>query len=224
MIYLFCNVYYGMPFIETLERFSREYGIPATLVLSRKSDITNPLVRNAWKPLRWAKARAQERQLARHYGLPVLIVENVNSLFFAYRVCIGDAGFIAGFNQILKARLITRFEHLINFHPSILPLYRGPVPSHWCMVNGEIDSGFTMHRVTERIDDGEILYQEVVPIAGLESEAEVDDRIARTAASCFDQYLREVMLRRNAWKSVTVDAFKVYKQHVHYLTFPEKTA
>ena len=53
----------------------------------------------------------------------------------------------------------------INKHAALLPNYRGVWPVFWCLLNGEHQVGFTLHEMTERIDDGKILYQETIPIA-----------------------------------------------------------
>jgi methionyl-tRNA formyltransferase len=45
----------------------------------------------------------------------------------------------------------------IGAHPSLLPRHRGPDPYFWAIDSGDIDSGVTIHRLTERYDDGEIL-------------------------------------------------------------------
>jgi methionyl-tRNA formyltransferase len=222
VIYLICNTRYGGPFIEVLAGLHRQTGLAAALVFSGREDSQRSLRRIASKPLVWAKRKFDEHQLREQYGLPALIVENINNPEFLRRISSRDCAFIAGFNQILKHHTLAKFRFVINFHPSILPLYRGPVPSYWCLVNGENQSGFTMHRVTERIDDGEVLYQEVMPIADLESEAEIDQRIAKAGAIVFGRFLNDVVLRQGGWTPRRVDAFEVYRNHIAYLSFPKK--
>ena len=50
----------------------------------------------------------------------------------------------------------------INVHPSLLPKYRGPSPMQWAIRNGEEETGITVIRMNERMDAGDILYQENV--------------------------------------------------------------
>ena len=45
----------------------------------------------------------------------------------------------------------------INIHPSLLPQYRGPVPTAWAIENGEKHFGITIHLMDEGIDTGDIL-------------------------------------------------------------------
>jgi methionyl-tRNA formyltransferase len=45
----------------------------------------------------------------------------------------------------------------IGAHPSLLPRHRGPDPYFWAIDAGDAETGVTVHRLTERYDDGEIL-------------------------------------------------------------------
>jgi len=49
---------------------------------------------------------------------------------------------------------------VINIHPSLLPYYRGPVPTAWAIINNEKEFGITIHQVDSGIDTGDILVQE----------------------------------------------------------------
>ena len=45
----------------------------------------------------------------------------------------------------------------IGAHPSLLPRHRGPDPYFWAIDSGDSETGVTVHRLTERYDDGDIL-------------------------------------------------------------------
>lgn len=88
---------------------------------------------------------------------------NVNDPGFVKRVkkLNPDLGIVSNFGQILRAPLLDApFWGFINFHPSLLPCYRGPHPFEEILANNERVSGITWHRMTETIDNGEILLQE----------------------------------------------------------------
>jgi len=52
----------------------------------------------------------------------------------------------------------------INYHPSLLPRYRGGSAIHWAIINGETETGVTIHYIDAGIDTGDIILQERVPI------------------------------------------------------------
>ncbi|WP_214106449.1 methionyl-tRNA formyltransferase [Acrocarpospora catenulata] len=47
----------------------------------------------------------------------------------------------------------------INVHPSLLPKYRGPIPVHWAVRNGDPEVGVTIHWMNDDFDSGNILVQ-----------------------------------------------------------------
>lgn len=47
----------------------------------------------------------------------------------------------------------------INVHPSLLPKYRGPVPTLWAILNDEKKVGVTLHYIDSGIDTGDIIAQ-----------------------------------------------------------------
>jgi UDP-4-amino-4-deoxy-L-arabinose formyltransferase/UDP-glucuronic acid dehydrogenase (UDP-4-keto-hexauronic acid decarboxylating) len=51
-----------------------------------------------------------------------------------------------------------------NLHGSLLPKYRGRAPLNWVLVNGESETGVTLHRMVNRADAGDIVAQKSVAI------------------------------------------------------------
>lgn len=52
----------------------------------------------------------------------------------------------------------------INLHLGLAPVYRGSSPGFWELYHGEREVGVTVHRITERLDGGDILAQERFPL------------------------------------------------------------
>jgi methionyl-tRNA formyltransferase len=48
----------------------------------------------------------------------------------------------------------------INVHPSLLPKHRGPSPMQWAILNGDEITGITIMKMVEKMDAGNIIYQE----------------------------------------------------------------
>ncbi|MER2474560.1 methionyl-tRNA formyltransferase [Photorhabdus laumondii] len=65
----------------------------------------------------------------------------------------------------------------IQYHPSLLPQYRGPSAINWAIINGEKTTGFTIFRPNEILDDGDILLQYEAKILEDESAGELYRRI-----------------------------------------------
>jgi methionyl-tRNA formyltransferase len=69
----------------------------------------------------------------------------------------------------------------VNCHPSLLPAHRGPNPYVSAIVSGEIRTGVTFHRMTQRWDAGLILLQREVPIDPEDTGGSLRTRCARVA-------------------------------------------
>jgi methionyl-tRNA formyltransferase len=52
----------------------------------------------------------------------------------------------------------------IQYHPSLLPRYRGPSSINWPIIKGDTQTGLTIFRPTEGLDEGPIILQKTVPI------------------------------------------------------------
>ena len=68
-------------------------------------------------------------------------------------------------NQIFKKDLISLpSKGIINLHTSLLPKYRGLMPTFWVLKNNEEYTGVSVFFVDEGIDTGEIITQEKLKI------------------------------------------------------------
>lgn len=73
-----------------------------------------------------------------------------------------------------------------NLHPSLLPKYAGLNPWDNIFHNKETIGGVTLHRITEKVDAGEFLFQQEYPICceeGIETARQKADQIAATLIS-----------------------------------------
>lgn len=57
----------------------------------------------------------------------------------------------------------------INYHPSLLPKYRGGSAINWAVIGGETETGVTIHFIDEGVDTGDIILQEKVTVEANDS-------------------------------------------------------
>jgi len=83
-----------------------------------------------------------------------------------------DLILVSSFNQILPKAIITIPRiGIVNFHPSLLPKYRGATPTVWALMNGEKETGMTAHFIEdEKIDSGRIIAQEKIKIESSDND------------------------------------------------------
>lgn len=76
-----------------------------------------------------------------------------------------DIVVVCHFKQVLKKNIIDIPKYgCINLHPSLLPNYRGLSPQHWPIINGDKETGITVHFINEGIDKGDIIIQHKIAI------------------------------------------------------------
>jgi len=70
----------------------------------------------------------------------------------------------------------------LNVHGSLLPKYRGRAPVNWAILNGETETGVTLHYMVAKPDAGPIVAQERVPIGIDDTALAVSLAVAEAAA------------------------------------------
>jgi methionyl-tRNA formyltransferase len=70
-------------------------------------------------------------------------------------------------------------EGPINVHPSLLPLYRGPSPIQRAILSGDEMTGITLIRMNEKMDEGDVIYQEQVMIGKGENFIDLSERLSK---------------------------------------------
>jgi len=93
-----------------------------------------------------------------------------------------DIIIVASFHQILKSEIIKLPKFgFVNLHPSLLPLYRGPSPLNWVILNDETKTGVTAHYLIEKIDAGNVLLQNEIDITRNETIGSIFKKVSITA-------------------------------------------
>ena len=90
---------------------------------------------------------------------------------------------LAGFLKILSPEFIRHFpRHIVNIHPSLIPAFSGPGfygrRVHEAVYHAGVKwTGATVHFVSEVVDGGAILLQEVVPVLEADGPEEIARRV-----------------------------------------------
>ena len=104
--------------------------------------------------------------LARARGLAVLTPERLDGAEEErIRALAPDLIFSFYYRSLIPERIL-RLAPLgaFNMHGSLLPRYRGRACVNWAVLNGETETGVTLHHMTARADRGRIVDQASIPI------------------------------------------------------------
>jgi len=77
-----------------------------------------------------------------------------------------EIGIMAFVLQFAPQELVTIPRHgTIQYHPSLLPKYRGPSSINWPIIKGEIETGLTIFRPSDGLDEGAVILQKKTPLS-----------------------------------------------------------
>ena len=127
------------------------------------------------------------RGIAHKYNIPLYSIKNINSEKFLKLVeelhpdiILSSQGHVVG-ERLLS---IPKFG-ILNKHAGMLPKYRGVYPVFWAMLNNEEEIGVTVYFMNEKLDDGDILIQEMIPITPEDTFESLYRRVVEIAPRSF---------------------------------------
>jgi methionyl-tRNA formyltransferase len=179
-VVLFAYHTLGVRCLEVLERA----GCDVALVVTHADDPGET---------RWFESVADA---ARGRGLPVLTPASPSPPDLAARLRELAPALVvsAMYRRLLSASILAiPSVAAVNLHPSYLPRYRGRAPVNWVLVNGETETGVTLHDMTPAADAGDVIAQDRVPIAPDDTAASLFRRIDVAGAALFARALPAVL-------------------------------
>jgi methionyl-tRNA formyltransferase len=126
---------------------------------------------------------ASVRELAQRHGVPY-VTSDINEPANVARLREIAPDFLFSFyyrNMIKREVLDIPRRGALNLHGSYLPRYRGRVPVNWAVINGETETGATLHYMVEKPDAGDIVDRERVAIAFTDTAFDVFNKVTEAA-------------------------------------------
>jgi methionyl-tRNA formyltransferase len=135
---------------------------------------------------------ASVADLARSRGIAVIMPPDPNTPEVVERVAAERPDFLFSFyyrHMLGRDLLVLPAAGAYNMHGSLLPRYRGRVPVNWAIINGETETGVTLHAMTEKPDRGAVVAQRAVPIGIDDTAQDVFERVTGAAERTLDMVL-----------------------------------
>lgn len=144
----------------------------------------------------WFESAAELAQL---HGIPVIAPgdPNVPDVVEKIRAVQPDFFFSFYYRKMLKRELLEIPKRgAFNMHGSLLPKYRGRVPVNWAIIQGETETGATLHCMADKPDSGDIVAQQAVPILPDDTAREVFNKVTVAAEIALNACLPDLLAGR----------------------------
>jgi methionyl-tRNA formyltransferase len=125
------------------------------------------------------------RRLAEQHQLPVFTPERLDAGDWVERLRAWQPDFIFSFyyRRLLPVAVLESARRgALNLHGSLLPHYRGRCPANWVLINGERETGVTLHYMVAKADAGDIVAQRRVAIADEDTAYSLHGKLTSAAA------------------------------------------
>jgi ribonuclease HI len=118
---------------------------------------------------------------------------------------------LAGFLLQFPISIIKEFPNILNIHPALLPKYGGKgmygMNVHRAVLeNKELETGITIHFVTEHYDEGEIVFQKTISVEDCSFAEEVAEKIHQLEQEYFPAEIEKMIQKFN---------LKTYEVHIY---------
>jgi UDP-4-amino-4-deoxy-L-arabinose formyltransferase/UDP-glucuronic acid dehydrogenase (UDP-4-keto-hexauronic acid decarboxylating) len=131
-------------------------------------------------------------ELAARRNLPVFAPEDVNHPLWLEKIRALKPDVLFSFyyrKLVAKDLLAIPPAGCFNLHGSLLPKYRGCAPANWALLNGETQTGVTLHHMISRPDAGDIVGQRPVAIDPADDAATLNRKLTEAAKPLLDELL-----------------------------------
>lgn len=133
-------------------------------------------------------------RFAQKHNIPVVEVEKAREAIEKLKELKPDLFFVVDFGKIIPQDILDIPKHgTINFHPSLLPKYRGPSPIVTPILNGDSETGFSYMLLDAEMDHGPILYQETISIASNDTAGALEQKLFERGIGKLEHIVKEFL-------------------------------
>lgn len=105
-----------------------------------------------------------------------------------------DLAIVASYGFIVPQAVINHFSlGMINWHPSLLPYYRGPTPVQTAIRNGDTKTGLSWIQMNEEMDAGDIIHQEEIDITEADTTQSILEKAIHLGVNHLPQIIQKAL-------------------------------
>lgn len=133
------------------------------------------------------------KEKAIELGLPVFQPENIKTDYQKITNQNLDFIIVAAYGQMIPEQVISHARYqAINVHASLLPKYRGGSPMHRAIQYGDNETGITVMYMAMKMDSGDILAQESIPITKDDNVGTLEEKLGLVGKNLLLDVLEDI--------------------------------
>lgn len=132
--------------------------------------------------------------VAERHNIPVLQPQKLSDITKHIQALDHPVGVLVSYGKIIPQSIIDLFEPgIINLHPSLLPLYRGPSPIESAIKNGDAATGVSIMQLSAKMDAGPVYVAKEYPLSGTETRPELHHTLATIGTNLLLETLPQII-------------------------------
>lgn len=132
--------------------------------------------------------------VAERHNIPVLQPQKLSDIADTIKTLDHPVGVLVSYGKIIPQSIIDLFSPgIINLHPSLLPLYRGPSPIESAIKNGDAVTGTSIMQLSAKMDAGPVYAAKEYPLHGTETRLELYHTLATIGTDLLLEVLPQIM-------------------------------
>jgi methionyl-tRNA formyltransferase len=171
--------------LPTLEKLHQEFGHQLQAVLTKPDSIQGRGHKLVATP---AKKFAQIK------NIPVFTPKNKKQASQIIQKLNPDLIVVIAYGLILEKEITDRY-FCLNIHSSLLPKFRGPSPINAVFLHKESETGLTIIKINEKMDEGDILTQKKIKITPEDNVGTLHDKLSLLGAELTLSYIKNNLLK-----------------------------
>lgn len=134
--------------------------------------------------------------VAKRYGIPLLTPNSTKEITKQLMEYKASIGILVAYGKIVPEEIINLFPRgIVNIHPSLLPLHRGPTPLESVILNGEAKTGVSLMALSKEMDAGPVYAQSALELTGNESKQQLADKLLDIGSTMLIKSLPGILSR-----------------------------
>lgn len=118
------------------------------------------------------------KEIAEKYSIPVLLPDKLTDISDLLRSYHASIGVLVAYGKIVPESVINIFPRgIVNIHPSLLPLHRGPTPIESVILSDKYKTGVSIMKLVKEMDSGPVYAAKEVALMGNESKQALSEQL-----------------------------------------------